>query len=119
MSDTDWHGFVDPRATVGAVPPPILRLPAGATVDDAGRAVGQLLRQVRWLRTFWLFVGDEAVGLTSRAFLRGRPAGPASSPLIPHECRDPACRTIEYRVSYDADDMPVCGVCGRRMGLVR
>ncbi|MEV6849859.1 hypothetical protein [Actinoplanes sp. NPDC051411] len=118
MTD-DWQIFVDPQPPPGDFPPPILRLPAGATTGDAARAIERLLRQVRWLGTFRLFVGDDAVGLSSRSHRQGRSAEAAASPLVPHECRDPSCQTIEYRLVYDEHDMPACEICGRRMGLVR
>jgi hypothetical protein len=118
MTD-DWPSFVDPQPPPDEFPPPILRLPAGATTDDAARAIGRLLRQVRWLSTFRLFVGGDEIGLTSRSHHEGRSAEAAGSPPVPHECRDPSCGTIEYRLFYDQHDMPVCEVCGRRMGLVR
>jgi hypothetical protein len=115
-----WHTFVDPGATPdGDFPPPVLRLPPGTTTDEAARAVEQLLRQIRWLDVFRLAVGDNAVGLTSRAHLAGRSTGATHPPLVPHECRDPTCWTIEYRLAYNEHDMPACWVCGRRMGLVR
>lgn len=65
-------------------------------------------------------MGDHEVGLTSRSSVEARPPAPGDhSPLVPHECHHPGCQTIEYRPTFNRDDMPTCESCGRRMGLVR